>query len=109
MSDVHPCASDVAAFVQPCSNAVAYLTDIIDESRISITDCGHDDWHIDVTVTYPKSLKGVDKFRPKTKLGRALMEIRERILASGTKLMSMDEIVAEVESRRGGIENKNIR
>ena len=38
----------------------------------------------------------------KTPLGRRLWEIRARIVASGTPLLSWDEIDREVQERRGG-------
>jgi hypothetical protein len=37
-------------------------------------------------------------------LGRRLREIRARIVASGTSLLTWDEIEREVRSRRGGLQ-----
>jgi len=39
---------------------------------------------------------------PVSPLGHRLLEIRKRIVASGSKLLSWDEIEAEVRERRGG-------
>lgn len=38
---------------------------------------------------------------PRTELGRRLREIRERIVASGTHLLSIDEVDRELAARRG--------
>jgi hypothetical protein len=38
---------------------------------------------------------------PKTDLGRRLMEIRKRIVASGQPLLSWEELEREIDERRG--------
>lgn len=40
-------------------------------------------------------------FKPKTPLGRRLLSIRKRIVASGETLLGWDEIEKEVAARRG--------
>ncbi len=42
-----------------------------------------------------------EEFRPSTPLGRRLREIRERIVASGERLLSWDEVERELAARRG--------
>jgi hypothetical protein len=41
----------------------------------------------------------------RTSLGKRLLEIRAKILASGAHLLDWDEIEQEVAERRGGLEN----
>ncbi len=41
------------------------------------------------------------EYKPRTPLGRRLMAVRARIIASGTKLLSWDEIERELMERRG--------
>ena len=43
----------------------------------------------------------VDHYRPRTELGRKLIELRRAYIESGGKLMTQDEILAEVRERRG--------
>jgi len=53
----------------------------------------------------PRALTGdavVDHYQPRTELGRKLIELRRAHIESGGKLMSWDEIDAEVRERRGG-------
>ena len=40
-------------------------------------------------------------FQPQTDLGRRLWKIRQRAIANGMKLLSQDEVLAEVRRRRG--------
>lgn len=42
-------------------------------------------------------------YKPKTPLGRKLLEIRQRIVASGEPLLSLDELEREIAERRGEI------
>ena len=39
--------------------------------------------------------------KPRTKLGEKLRELRERIVASGARLLTWDDIAREVKARRG--------
>ena len=43
-------------------------------------------------------------YRPRTSLGQKLLRIRERIIASGERLCSWDEIEQEIATQRGQIE-----
>ena len=43
----------------------------------------------------------VDHYQPRTELGRKLIELRRAYIESGGKLMTQDEILAEVRRRRG--------
>ena len=43
----------------------------------------------------------VDHYQPRTELGRRLIELRRAYIESGGKLMTQDEILAEVRQRRG--------
>lgn len=43
---------------------------------------------------------------PQTSLGERLIQIRGRIVASGTPLLNREELEQEMASRRGGIENR---
>jgi hypothetical protein len=43
-----------------------------------------------------------DEYVARTELGRELMEIRKRIVASGQALLDWDELEREVAERRGG-------
>lgn len=43
----------------------------------------------------------VDHYQPRTELGRRLIELRRAYIQSGGKLMTQDEILAEVRRRRG--------
>ena len=45
----------------------------------------------------------VDHYQPRTELGRKLIELRRAYIESGGKLVSWDEVNAEVRERRGGI------
>lgn len=44
-------------------------------------------------------------FTSRTPLGKGLLEIRAKILASGVHLLDWNEIEQEVAERRGGFEN----
>lgn len=46
----------------------------------------------------PESTQG---FQPQTDLGRCLWETRQRAITNGLKLLSQDEVLAEVPRRRG--------
>ena len=41
-------------------------------------------------------------YRPRTELGRRLLDLRRAYLAAGGRTMSWDELEAEVQERRGG-------
>ena len=41
--------------------------------------------------------------RPRTELGKQLLRVRERIIASGEPLLSWDEIDEEIAERRGDV------
>jgi hypothetical protein len=43
----------------------------------------------------------IEHYQPRTELGRKLIELRQAYLASGGKLMTQDEILADVRQRRG--------
>jgi hypothetical protein len=43
------------------------------------------------------------KFQPKTPLGKRLLALREQHIANGGKLLTEDELDAEVAERRGGV------
>lgn len=43
----------------------------------------------------------VDHYQPRTELGRRLIGLRRAYIESGGKLMTQDEILAEVRQRRG--------
>jgi hypothetical protein len=42
-------------------------------------------------------------FTPRTPLAKRLWELRQEVLASGTPLLSLDEIRQELQARRGGV------
>ncbi len=42
-------------------------------------------------------------YRPRTELGRRLLELRRKYIAGGGRLLSEDEIEIEIRSRRGGV------
>lgn len=44
----------------------------------------------------------VDHYQPRTELGRQLIELRRTYIEEGGKLLSWEEIDAEVHERRGG-------
>lgn len=44
-------------------------------------------------------------FVPKTELGKRLLDLRNRAIASGIRLLSEDEVLEEVRRRRGEIED----
>lgn len=46
-----------------------------------------------------------DGFMPRTSFGKELLSLRNRAIASGMRLLSDDEILKEVKSRRGGLGN----
>jgi hypothetical protein len=43
------------------------------------------------------------EYTPRTPLGRELVEIRKRIVASGQPLLDWDDLEREVAERRGGV------
>ncbi|MDR2946402.1 MAG: hypothetical protein LBV79_06630 [Candidatus Adiutrix sp.] len=45
---------------------------------------------------------GVEEFEPKTAFGKELWTLRQKAVAGGMTLMTNDEILAEIESRRYG-------
>ena len=45
----------------------------------------------------------VDSYQPRTEIGRRLIALRRAYIEGGGKLMSCDEINAEVRERRGGV------
>ncbi len=48
--------------------------------------------------------QGEEAYQPKTALGRKLMSIRAKIIASGEPLLDWEDIEREVEERRGEVE-----
>jgi hypothetical protein len=48
----------------------------------------------------------VDEYRPRTKIGRLALAARKACIESGGKLLTFDEVNAEVRSRRGGRSDK---
>lgn len=48
--------------------------------------------------------QGAISYKPRTPLGKKLLRIRERIIASGERLFSWDEIEQEIAAQRGQIE-----
>ncbi len=48
----------------------------------------------------PAVLRAGAAYRPRTKLGRRLWELRSRLVASGAKLLDWDDIEREVAARR---------
>ncbi len=72
-------------------------------------------WHI---ITWPCSeekmsrqtvgvvpLEAETSYRPRTPLGRRLMELRMQAIQKGMKLLSEDEILQEVKRRRGELKD----
>lgn len=53
------------------------------------------------TETIPENRLAPD-YRPRTELGRRLMELRAQIVASGERLLDWDDVNREVAERRGG-------
>lgn len=49
----------------------------------------------------PSPSEESDTFQPRTPLGRRLWEIRQRHIAKGGRLLSWDEIDAQLGERRG--------
>jgi hypothetical protein len=45
----------------------------------------------------------VESFHPRTELGRRLVELRRAYVEAGGKLLTLEEIEAEVRERRGGV------
>lgn len=45
-------------------------------------------------------------YKPRTPLGRKLLEIRRRIIASGEPLLSLDELERELAERRGEVDEE---
>ena len=56
-------------------------------------------------VTEVISLDEHKKFVPRTALGRKLLSLRKRAIASGMRLLSEDEVLEEVRRRRGETKN----
>lgn len=60
-------------------------------------------------LTSPRTQAGItttDTTRqPRTALGKQLMEIRAKIVASGEQLMDWEEVELEIADRRGGAQN----
>jgi hypothetical protein len=48
--------------------------------------------------------QGTMSYKPRTSLGQKLLRIRERIIASGERLLSWDEIEQEIAAQRGQME-----
>ena len=48
----------------------------------------------------------VDEYRPRTKIGRFALAARKAYSESGGKLLTFDEINAEVRSQRGGLSDE---
>ena len=46
-------------------------------------------------------------FEPRTRLGRELWALRQKIVASVERLLDADEIDREVDRRRGGVESRD--
>lgn len=46
------------------------------------------------------------EYRPRTPLGRKLLKIRKEIVASGSRLLTWDEIETEIALRRCGVEEE---
>jgi len=46
-------------------------------------------------------MDAVNTYKPQTRLGERLIEIRARIISSGIRLLPVDKIEREVASRRG--------
>ena len=44
-------------------------------------------------------------FAPRIPLGQKLLELRNRVIAAGMQLLSEDEMLEEVKTRRGEMEN----
>jgi len=63
------------------------LTGFDGEDRLQVED----DW------------KGLAMYRPRTKLGERLWDIRTRIVASGVPLLDWDDLEREVHERRGEV------
>jgi hypothetical protein len=51
--------------------------------------------------------KGVPPTLPRTPLGKRLLRVRERIIASGEPLLSWAEIEREIAERRGEAEQRD--
>ena len=48
--------------------------------------------------------QGTMSYKPRTSLGQKLLRIRERIIGSGERLLSWDDIDQEIAAKRGQIE-----
>lgn len=44
-------------------------------------------------------------YTPKTPLGKKLMEMREKIITSGERMLDWEDIEEEISDRRGGYES----
>lgn len=44
-------------------------------------------------------------YKPKTPLGKKLMEMREKIITSGERMLDWEDIEEEISDRRGGYES----
>ncbi len=49
----------------------------------------------------PIAMEADQGFHPQTDMGRCLWAIRQKAIASGMRLLSQDEVLAEVRQRRG--------
>lgn len=54
-----------------------------------------------IRESWSKNVVDLVGFTPRTTLGRRLLEIRNRLIASGERLLNWEEIDAEVTARRG--------
>jgi hypothetical protein len=55
---------------------------------------------VKITVE-PVTAPETEAYRPQTELGKHLLEIRQRAVAKGMRLMNQDEVLDEVRRRRG--------
>ena len=53
-------------------------------------------------AVHPPRIGDPGEYVPKTARGRRLAEIRRRIIAEGTPLLSPEQVAEEVKERRGG-------
>jgi len=62
---------------------------------------------MDGSVRFPAKGPGAKKkatkerYKPKTKLGKRLMKWRRKVIASGERLLGVDEVLEETRRRRG--------
>jgi len=48
------------------------------------------------------------KYVPKTEFGRRMLELRRAVEASGVKMLTREEVRAEVRARRGGVDDSDL-